>query len=476
MPILSINWTGVSVFDNHNHSVIVSYPAPSGVSFGATALNLDTGLYINGTTTSSSLTLTDVSFNTHLQITVVASSGASFIDSKNYVLYTSDGHLTWTSSNLQASDNNDGTASVTWSSIKWDTTSVSSGSYVILDASYVPYPNQSVSGNSAIVSDLSNGNSYTFNVLATISGDSIYSKTTSIINPLLITPPPWSGSNVSVVNNYDGTVTVSWMDPSAAADSYSVVDENDTPYIPQTVIDPTSHIYGISNDITYVFNVWAHYSTNYTGEVYSDTSATILISSGGGGGGNGHVVVSCFLANAPVLTPAGYAPISSLVEGDNVVTGDGRVVAIQRVSHTRVAAGPSVNPYVIPKGLFGATVRLPISPDHRVSTAKGLLEARLLGLEQSVMAGEIDYYNLELPSWSQDTMVVAGVVVEALAPVRRVTMTLGQFKKALVAQYGELTPSMLAKVQKTCRLVAGGRVECPVLPKSSPSTSPSTSL
>ena len=144
------------------------------------------------------------------------------------------------------------------------------------------------------------------------------------------------------------------MDPSAAADSYSVVDENDTPYIPQTVIDPTSHIYGISNDITYVFNVWAHYSTNYTGEVYSDTSATILISSGGGGGGNGHVVVSCFLANAPVLTPAGYAPISSLVEGDNVVTGDGRVVAIQRVSHTRVAAGPSVNPYVIPKGLFGA--------------------------------------------------------------------------------------------------------------------------
>lgn len=175
--------------------------------------------------------------------------------------------------------------------------------------------------------------------------------------------------------------------------------------------------------------------------------------------------VPCFLANAPVRTPTGYSPISSLSEGDKVVTGDGRVVAIQRVSHTRVAAGASVNPYVLPKGLYGATARLHISPNHRVFTEKGFLEARLLGLKQENMTGVIDYYNLELPSWSQDTMVVAGVVVESLAPVRRATMTLGEFKKALVAQYGELTPAVLAKVQKTCRLVANGRVECPAISK-----------
>jgi len=189
---------------------------------------------------------------------------------------------------------------------------------------------------------------------------------------------------------------------------------------------------------------------------------TLYISSVSNGGQH---VVPCFLADAPVLTPAGYAAISSLSAGDKVMTGDGRAVAIQNVSHTRIAAGPSVNPYVIPKGLYGSTVRLLISPDHRVSTANGMVEARRLGLEQSEMEGEIDYYNLELPSWSQDTMVVAGVVVESLAPVRRVTMTLAAFKKALVAQYGELTPAVLAKVQKTCRLVAGGRVECPVLRK-----------
>jgi len=174
--------------------------------------------------------------------------------------------------------------------------------------------------------------------------------------------------------------------------------------------------------------------------------------------------VACFLANAPVQTPTGYAKISSLAEGDLVMTGDGRAVAIQRVLHTRVAACPSVNPYVIPKGSYGATKRMLISPNHRVQTENGMVEACHLGLQQEAMSGSFDYYNLELPSWSKDTMVVAGVVVESLAPVRRMTMTIGEFKKALIAQYGELSPAVLAKVQKTCRLV-DGRVEIPVMKK-----------
>ena len=64
-------------------------------------------------------------------------------------------------------------------------------------------------------------------------------------------------------------------------------------------------------------------------------------------------------------------------------------------------------------------------------------------------------------------MVVAGVVVESLVPVRLITMTFCEFKKALVAQYGELTPAIVAKVKKTCRLLTDGRVECPVLSTSS---------
>ena len=214
----------------------------------------------------------------------------------------------------------------------------------------------------------------------------------------------------------------------------------------------------------YVNNLAVIGNTLYVGGYYAGSDIPFVMSYSISSSVPVDTHIPCFLANAPVLTPTGYTKISALAEGDTVLTGDGRVVAIQRVLHTYVAAGPSANPYVIPKGTFGATARLLISPNHRVSTEQGFVEARLLGLQQEEMTDEIEYYNLELPSWSQDTMVVAGVVVESLAPVRRATMTLGEFKKALVAQYGELTPAVLEKVQKTCRLLCGGRVECPVLP------------
>jgi len=79
------------------------------------------------------------------------------------------------------------------------------------------------------------------------------------------------------------------------------------------------------------------------------------------------------------------------------------------------------------------------------------------------MESTIEYYNLELPSWTKDTMVVAGVIVESLAPVRRITMTLAQFKRKLKAQYGEITPAILAKIEQTCRVVDGTYIEVPVM-------------
>jgi hypothetical protein len=77
------------------------------------------------------------------------------------------------------------------------------------------------------------------------------------------------------------------------------------------------------------------------------------------------------------------------------------------------------------------------------------------------MSGTIDYYNLELPSWTNDTLVVAGVVVESLAPVKRITMTFAQFKAKLLEQYGEITPAILDKIQQTCRIVGNGYIETP---------------
>jgi hypothetical protein len=213
---------------------------------------------------------------------------------------------------------------------------------------------------------------------------------------------------------------------------------------------------------------WGLYvTTSGGGSYYSDITSfysfTVEVGGGGGGGGGGPVV--CFLADAPVLTPAGYKPIASLREGDMVTTADGRAVAIERVSVTRVPApSAAVNPYVIKKGQFGATANLSISPRHRVAVpGKGMVEARELGLKQQEMAGAFDYYNLELPSWKSDNMVVAGVEVESLAPVRRMVVSAAGLKQLLAGK--TLDAAAVARLRSVIRPVAGG-FEVPLLKKS----------
>ena len=96
-----------------------------------------------------------------------------------------------------------------------------------------------------------------------------------------------------------------------------------------------------------------------------------------------------------------------------------------------------------------------------------MVEARFLGLRQQERDSDemIEYYNLELPDWQNDNMIVAGVAVESLAPVRRITMTMAEFKARLLTTYGRITPEILALVEKTCRILPDGRVECPVIQK-----------
>jgi hypothetical protein len=175
----------------------------------------------------------------------------------------------------------------------------------------------------------------------------------------------------------------------------------------------------------------------------------------------------CFLANAPVLTPTGYRRIDSLQVGDLIQTADGRAVSIQRIKTVVAAPGPLSTPYIIPAGRFGATVALPISPRHRVAVpGRGLVEARDIGgLSRLPMREHWTYYNIGLPSWKSDNLVVAGVEVESLAPVERIRMTLAEFREALVKKYGASVSSkaVMDCVLATCRLGADGMVEAPVI-------------
>ena len=171
--------------------------------------------------------------------------------------------------------------------------------------------------------------------------------------------------------------------------------------------------------------------------------------------------LTCFLAAAPVLTPAGYRPIASLRVGDRVTTAGGTSSAIRRISKQSVGASAETNPYKIPKGQFGAIEDLLISPNHCVLTTNGLVEARRLGLKQKAQKADITYYNLELETWAN--MIVAGVTVESLAPVQRVTVTMAEFEAMIKNSYGPMTVGLQQKIDRVCRFLADGRVELPAI-------------
>jgi hypothetical protein len=176
----------------------------------------------------------------------------------------------------------------------------------------------------------------------------------------------------------------------------------------------------------------------------------------------------CFLGNAPILTPSGYKRMDSLRKGDLVTTSDGRAVAIQSVEIRATAPHSNSNPYIIPTGLYGATMNLPISPRHRVAVpGRGMVEARDLGLKQMPMRATWNYYNLSLPCWNTDNLIVAGVVAESLAPVKRITVTKAEFVKMLAKLYisegGKET--QVRKCISQSKINADGSVDVTVLRK-----------
>jgi hypothetical protein len=168
----------------------------------------------------------------------------------------------------------------------------------------------------------------------------------------------------------------------------------------------------------------------------------------------------CFLADAPVLTPTGYHPISTLAVGDLVRTAAGRDVAVKRVFVKEYTPSTSANPFVIPKGTFGALRALPISPNHEVMTAKGMVKAKDLGLPRMKMTDSFTYYNLELEDWVRDNLVVAGVECESLAPAARITMTKAEFGRFVRARYG---PAAAVRLRSVCFEQADGCVSMPKL-------------
>ena len=271
----------------------------------------------------------------------------------------------------------------------------------------------------------------------------------------------WSGTDLS--GRYFVVFVNSWPVPSmatATALPVGIPQQISSPYtytVTSYFTDPLNSgaTAPLSSDTTYTITVFAYSASDVNTYLVNsiDGTGTFQASNNNNNNNNNNGAV-CFLGNAPVLTPAGWARIDSLAVGDLVCTADGRDVAVTRVKHQRIERpSAAVNPYVIPAGLFGATENLPISPRHCVAVpGRGMVEAQYLGLKQMPMRATFDYYNLELPEW--DNMIVAGVEVESLAPKKHVVMTVAQMATLIAALPAERRAAALSKVTA----LADGRV------------------
>jgi hypothetical protein len=260
----------------------------------------------------------------------------------------------------------------------------------------------------------------------------------------------------------DTQATVSWSPPASnggsAILSYTVT-SSPGGFTATTDDGVTTSVVvsGLTNETAYTFTVVA---TNIAGDSSASSSSNSVTPQAGLGGGGGGPA-PCFLGSARVSTPAGLRRIDQLRVGDLLLTADGRAVPIQRILSTEVSPSPATNPYIIPAGTWGATKDLPISPRHRIAVpGRGLVEARDLGLKQRSMSGPWTYYNIELPNWSTDNMVVGGVEVESLAPLYRIRMSVAQFKTMMTRQFGVKPPNeIMRKVLAKTRFYPDGTVD-----------------
>ena len=129
--------------------------------------------------------------------------------------------------------------------------------------------------------------------------------------------------------------------------------------------------------------------------------------------------VPCFPAGTRILTASGYKAVETLVQGELVLTADGRQVPVKIYGKHLPVTTSATAPYRVPKGTFGLQNDLILSPDHAFLIRKGVWmipkRAALLSdrVEQIGVGSPVTYYHLECPSYLRDNLVVDGAVVES---------------------------------------------------------------
>jgi len=287
------------------------------------------------------------------------------------------------------------------------------------------------SATSCVFDNLTNGVQYTIYIQVSDSNGNSNESQNVLGTPIFVadTTPPYIPSLTATA--VSGQITLTWnpvTDQDIVGQFVSGIDEYDiqvslddgvsytmaAPYIPHATT--TKVIAGLTNGTKYTYQIRARDNSGNYSSWSSKVSATPTNVT------TQQPAAICFLSRAPVLTPSGFRPISLLRVGDRVRTADGRIVTIKRTLRKEYSPSAQVNPYIIPKGLYGAKLDLEISPNHEIKTEKGMIKAKHLGLMQMNMSAPFTYYNIELEDWATDNLVVGGVEAESLAPVERISV------------------------------------------------------
>jgi hypothetical protein len=126
--------------------------------------------------------------------------------------------------------------------------------------------------------------------------------------------------------------------------------------------------------------------------------------------------IPCLLEDTMVLTPNGYVNITELREGDEVITGNHKIVQITKIFETIAKGDEDSYPCIIPKNGIAANYppsELKISQNHLIRYYNQWIRPKdYFPLDRSYKI--IKYYHIRLENYLTDDLVINdGIVVES---------------------------------------------------------------
>jgi hypothetical protein len=150
--------------------------------------------------------------------------------------------------------------------------------------------------------------------------------------------------------------------------------------------------------------------------------------------------IPCLMKGTKILmSDYTYRLIEELVVGDKLLTHDNRITIVQKISSYTVAGINEICPFIIPIGQHNAFEDLYLSGGHAILIDDYFVAAndKLLDLNNDLNFNKVQYYNIEVSDFYNDTIVANGVAVEAWDGIEKTVDNVNRkFEKEYVNSQG----------------------------------------